>query len=75
MPGNIVNRVTALLFAIAALIGSPVQGQAEHFNADLLPRVRRAAALAPGDAVRITIYRGKKKMDVDITLGELREQV
>ena len=28
-----------------------------------------------GDAVRITIYRGKKKMDVDITLGELREQV
>lgn len=28
-----------------------------------------------GDSVRITIYRGKKKMDVPVTLGELREQV
>src|SRR6059058_3108530 len=28
-----------------------------------------------GDTVRITIYRGKRKMDVDVTLGEAREQV
>ncbi|HXZ31257.1 MAG TPA: trypsin-like peptidase domain-containing protein [Terriglobales bacterium] len=28
-----------------------------------------------GDTVRITVYRGKKKMDVDVTLGEAREQV
>ena len=28
-----------------------------------------------GDTVRITIYRGKKKMDVDVTLGEARQQV
>ena len=28
-----------------------------------------------GDTVRITIYRNKKKMDVNVTLGELREQV
>jgi S1-C subfamily serine protease len=28
-----------------------------------------------GDTVRITIYRGKTKMDVNVTLGEVREQV
>jgi S1-C subfamily serine protease len=28
-----------------------------------------------GDAVHVTIYRGKKKMDVDVTLGEARQQV
>jgi len=28
-----------------------------------------------GDAVRITIFRGKKKMDVEVTLGEAKEQV
>jgi S1-C subfamily serine protease len=28
-----------------------------------------------GDTVRITIYRGKKKMDVSVTLGEARQQV
>lgn len=28
-----------------------------------------------GDSVRVTIYRGKKKMDVNVTLGEAREQV
>jgi len=28
-----------------------------------------------GDTVRLTIYRGKKKMDVNVTLGEAREQV
>jgi S1-C subfamily serine protease len=28
-----------------------------------------------GDTVRVTIFRGKKKMDVQVTLGEAREQV
>jgi len=28
-----------------------------------------------GDTVRITIYRGKKKMDVKVTLGEARQEV
>ena len=28
-----------------------------------------------GDTVRLTIYRGKKKMDVSVTLGEAREEV
>jgi S1-C subfamily serine protease len=28
-----------------------------------------------GDTVRITIYRGKKKLDVSVTLGEARQQV
>src|ERR1700747_378787 len=28
-----------------------------------------------GDTVKVTIYRGKKKMDVTVTLGEAREQV
>jgi S1-C subfamily serine protease len=28
-----------------------------------------------GDVVRVTIYRGKKKMDLNVTLGEVKEQV
>jgi len=28
-----------------------------------------------GDTVRVTIYRGKKKMDISVTLGEARERV
>lgn len=28
-----------------------------------------------GDAVRVTIYRGKRRIDVNLTLGEAREQV
>ena len=28
-----------------------------------------------GDTVRITIYRGKRRMDLNLTLGEAREQV
>src|SRR5437867_1094813 len=28
-----------------------------------------------GDTVRITIYRGKRKMDVDVTLGEAKQKV
>jgi S1-C subfamily serine protease len=28
-----------------------------------------------GDTVKITIFRGKKKMDVNVSLGEARQQV
>ena len=28
-----------------------------------------------GDTIRVTIYRGKRKMQIQITLGEAREQV
>ena len=28
-----------------------------------------------GDSVKVTIYRGKKKVDVDVLLGEARQQV
>ena len=28
-----------------------------------------------GDTVRITIYRGKKKMEVNVVLGEARQEV
>jgi len=28
-----------------------------------------------GDVVKVTIYRGKKKLDVSVTLGEARQQV
>jgi S1-C subfamily serine protease len=28
-----------------------------------------------GDTVKLTVYRGKKKVDVSVTLGEAREQV
>ena len=28
-----------------------------------------------GDSVKVTVYRGKRKMDVQVTLGEAREQV
>jgi S1-C subfamily serine protease len=28
-----------------------------------------------GDTVRVTVYRGKKKMDVNVVLGEARQEV
>jgi len=52
---------------ITAIDGQDVQDQQE------LSRVmngRRA-----GDTIRVTIYRGKRKMEVQVTLGEAREQV
>jgi S1-C subfamily serine protease len=52
---------------IVAVDGQPVQDQR-----DLAQVMNNHRA---GDSVKITVYRGKKKMDVDVTLGELREQV
>src|SRR5437660_5000677 len=52
---------------IIAIDGQDVQDQQE------LSRVMNNHRA--GDSVRVTIYRGKRKMDVEVTLGEAREQV
>jgi len=51
---------------IVAIDGQDVQDQG---NLSQVMNNHRA-----GDTVRITFYRGKKKMDVTVTLGEAREQ-
>ena len=52
---------------IVAMDGEPVQDER-----DLAQMMNNHRA---GDKVKITVYRGKKKLDVDVTLGEAREQV
>ena len=52
---------------IVAIDGENVQDQQD------LAQVMNAHRA--GDAVKVTIYRGKRKMDVNVTLGEAREQV
>ena len=52
---------------IVAIDGQAVQDQQE------LSRVMNGHRA--GDTVKITIYRGKRKMDLDVTLGEARQQV
>ena len=52
---------------IVAIDGQPVQDQ------QALSQVMNSHRA--GDTVRMTIYRGKKKMDVNVALGEAREQV
>ena len=52
---------------IVAIDGQPVQDQ------QALSQVMNSHRA--GDTVRMTIYRGKKKMDVNVSLGETREQV
>jgi S1-C subfamily serine protease len=52
---------------IVAVDGQPVQDQR-----DLAQMMNNHRA---GDRVKITLYRGKRKMDLDVTLGEAREQV
>jgi S1-C subfamily serine protease len=52
---------------IVAIDGEKVQDQQ-----DLAQIMNKHRA---GDTVRITVYRGKKKTDVSVTLGEVREQV
>ena len=51
---------------IVAIDGQDVQDQQ---NLSQVMNNHRA-----GDRIRVTIYRGKKKMDVTVTLGEAREQ-
>jgi S1-C subfamily serine protease len=52
---------------IVAMDGQPVQDQQ-----DLAQIMNNHRA---GDIVHITIYRGKRKLDVDVTLGEARQEV
>jgi S1-C subfamily serine protease len=52
---------------IIAMDGVPVQDER-----DLAQMMNNHRA---GDKVKITVYRGKKKIDVDVALGEAREQV
>ncbi|HTZ96131.1 MAG TPA: trypsin-like peptidase domain-containing protein [Terriglobales bacterium] len=52
---------------IVAIDGEKVEDQQ-----DLAQMMNKHRA---GDSVRITFYRGKNKMDVQVTLGEIREQV
>jgi S1-C subfamily serine protease len=52
---------------ITAIDGQDVQDQQE------LSRVMNGHRA--GDTIRVTIYRGKRKMEVQVTLGEAREQV
>jgi len=49
-----------------------IDGEQVQDQPDLQQMMDRHRA---GDTVRITIYRGKKKMDVNVTLGEAREQL
>jgi S1-C subfamily serine protease len=52
---------------IVAIDGQDVQDQQE------LSRIMNNHRA--GDSVKITLYRGKRKMDVEVTLGEARQQV
>jgi len=52
---------------IVALDGQEVQDQQQ------LSRIMNNHRA--GDTVKVTIYRGKRKMEMDVTLGEAREQV
>ncbi len=52
---------------IVAVDGQPVQDQR-----DLAQMMNNHRA---GDTIKVTVYRGKRKMDVDVTLGEAKEQV
>ena len=52
---------------IVAIDGENVQDQQD------LAQVMNAHRA--GDAVKVTVYRGKQKMEVNVTLGEAREQV
>jgi S1-C subfamily serine protease len=51
---------------IVAIDGKPIEDQRDL--SDVMNQHRA------GDTVTVTIYRGKKKMDVKVTLGEAREQ-
>jgi S1-C subfamily serine protease len=52
---------------IVAVDGQPVQDQR-----DLAQMMNNHRA---GDTIKVSLYRGKKKIDLDVTLGEAREQV
>jgi glyoxylase-like metal-dependent hydrolase (beta-lactamase superfamily II) len=44
------SKLAIILGTVASLLGQELRAQADHFNADLLPALRRAAMLIPGEA-------------------------
>jgi S1-C subfamily serine protease len=83
VPGGAADRAglrggteRAYLGNIPIMIGGDlivaVEGQKVESQQGLAQVMNRHRA---GDVVNVTIYRGKKKMDVSVTLGEAREQV
>ncbi len=48
-----------------------IDGEAIEDTSDIAHVMNRHRA---GDTVRVTLYRGKQKMEINVTLGELREQ-
>src|SRR5713226_6141164 len=83
VPGGAADRAglrggteRAYLGNIAIMVGGDlivaIDGQDVQDQQDLSQVMNNHRA---GDTVRLTIYRGKKKMDVSVVLGEAREQV
>ena len=83
VPGGAADRAglrggteRAYLGNIPIMIGGDlivaVDGQKVESQQGLAQVMNRHRA---GDAINVTIYRGKRKMDVSVTLGEAREQV
>ena len=66
----------AYLFNIPIMLGGDlivaIDGQKIEDQQDLAQVMNSHRA---GDKVKVTIYRGKQKLDLDVTLGEAREQV
>src|SRR5215469_5625624 len=66
----------AYLFNMPIMLGGDlivaIDGQKIQDQQDLAQVMNAHRA---GDTVKVTIYRGKQKMDVNVTLGEAREQV
>ena len=66
----------AYLFNMPIMLGGDlivaIDGQKIEDQQDLAQVMNSHRA---GDKVKVTIYRGKQKLDLDVTLGEAREQV
>jgi len=66
----------AYLFNMPIMLGGDlivaIDGQKIEDQQDLAQIMNSHRA---GDKVKVTIYRGKQKLDLDVTLGEAREQV
>jgi S1-C subfamily serine protease len=66
----------AYLFNIPIMLGGDlivaIDGERIEDQQDLAQIMNNHRA---GDRVKVTVYRGKQKLDIDVTLGEAREQV
>jgi S1-C subfamily serine protease len=55
--------------------GDLIVGIDDHEVQDQQELARVMNSHRAGDSVKVTIYRGKRKMDIQVTLGEARQQV